>query len=205
MDAADWDARYAGADLIWTAEPNRFLVEQTSALNPGRALDIACGEGRNAVWLASRGFDVTGIDFSTAAIDKARQLADASRLAVDWVVGDVTASLPSGSYDLVVVLYLHLPSDSARRVIDRSVVALAPAGTLLIVGHHADNLREGYGGPQDPAVLHDHRAIAGQLAADPTMSVVTAARVERPVTVDGRDLVALDSLVRATRVGLPAS
>lgn len=205
MDAADWDARYAGSSLIWTAEPNRFLVEHTADVAPGRALDVACGEGRNAVWLATRGFEVTAIDFSPVAIDKARRVAAASDVAsVNWIVGDVTAELPAGPFDLAVVLYLHLPTDAIEQMIDRLCELLAPGGTLLLVGHHVDNLTDGYGGPQDPAILHDHRAIAGRIVAHESMAVVTAARVERRVAVDDLEHVALDSVVRAARVQLDA-
>ncbi len=74
MDRNAWDERYAGDELVWSAQPNRFLVAEVETLPPGRALDLACGEGRNAVWLAERGWDVTGVDFSNAGIDKARRL-----------------------------------------------------------------------------------------------------------------------------------
>ena len=75
MDHRLWDERYAAAELIWTAEPNRFLVAEVNGLAPGRALDLACGEGRNAVWLAAQGWEVTGVDFSRAGLDKAHRLA----------------------------------------------------------------------------------------------------------------------------------
>jgi SAM-dependent methyltransferase len=202
MDAAEWDDRYRTTELIWTAEPNRFLVEQVTDLGPGRALDLGCGEGRNAVWLAQRGFDVTAIDFSAVAIEKASQLAQERRVHVDWIVADVTATLPEGPFDLAVVLYLHLREPTFTSLLTRVCGALAPGGTLLVIGHHVDNLTDGVGGPQDRDVLHDHRVIAGSVAADPAMSVVTAARVERPVVVDDEQKYAIDSLVRATRVGV---
>ncbi len=202
MDAADWDARYAGTELIWTDQPTQFLVEHTSDVRAGKALDVACGEGRNAVWLASRGFAVTAIDFSSIAIGKAKLLADAKNVNVDWRVGDVTESLPDDRFDLVTVLYLHLPADRFTRLIADLLTRLSPGGTLLVVGHHVDNLTDGHGGPQDAAILHDHRTIAGQLTANGSMAVVTAARVERAVTVDDEHRYALDSLVRATCVGL---
>ena len=202
MDAAAWDARYEGAELVWSAEPNRFVAEHLADLAPGRALDVACGEGRNAVWLAGRGFAVTGVDFSTVALAKAHQLADASRVTVDWEPGDVTESLPDGHFDVIVVAYLHLPGDAMAGLVARAAAALAPAGTLLLVGHHVDNPGEGYGGPQDVAVLHDHRVLAGLFADDAAYSVETAARVERPVTTDDGEVVALDALVRVVRIAL---
>jgi ubiquinone/menaquinone biosynthesis C-methylase UbiE len=75
VDSQEWDRRYAAAELVWTAEPNRFAVAELQDLPPGRALDVAAGEGRNAVWLASRGWQVTAVDFSAAGLDKGRRLA----------------------------------------------------------------------------------------------------------------------------------
>ena len=106
VDRAAWDRRYDATDLVWSDRPNRFLVDETVGLAPGRALDVACGEGRNAVWLAHRGWAVTGADFSPVAIGKARRLAtahgveatfvEAERLSRDrlvlGVVGDITAA-----------------------------------------------------------------------------------------------------------------
>src|SRR6476469_7102782 len=99
MDRRMWDARYAATESLWTFEPNRFLVRETEGLAPGRALDLACGEGRNALWLAARGWQVTAVDFSAVALEKGRRADD----SVDWQVGDVlTAPLPQ-DLDLVVV------------------------------------------------------------------------------------------------------
>jgi SAM-dependent methyltransferase len=75
MHAAEWDARYAGKNLVWEAEPNRWVVEVCAGLPPGRALDLACGEGRNALWLARQGWRVTGVDFSRVALERAGDLA----------------------------------------------------------------------------------------------------------------------------------
>src|ERR1700712_1041252 len=92
MDAQTWDERYAAAGLVWSATPNQFVAAELAALPPGRALDLACGEGRNALWLADRGWQVTAVDFSRVALDKGRALA--ARQAgsgppqLDWVLGD---------------------------------------------------------------------------------------------------------------------
>ena len=110
-----WDERYAGDELVWTAEPNRFLVAEVDGLAPGRALDLACGEGRNAVWLAERGWTATGVDFSAVGLDKARRLADARHVSVQWERADVTEyQPPAEGFDLVIVMYLHLPESSRR-------------------------------------------------------------------------------------------
>ncbi|MFD2398945.1 class I SAM-dependent methyltransferase [Prauserella oleivorans] len=111
MDSTAWDRRYTGAEFEWTTEPNRFVVEQTTGLTPGRALDLGTGEGRNAVWLAEQGWTVSGVDFSTVGLDKARRLAHARDVRVDWTLADVRDYQPEPSaFALVLVAYLHLPS-----------------------------------------------------------------------------------------------
>ena len=94
MDSHEWDRRYAGAELVWTAEPNRFVVDELADLPPGRALDLGAGEGRNSVWLAARGWQVTAVDFSAVGLDKGRRLAGARGVAVDWVCADVLGYQP---------------------------------------------------------------------------------------------------------------
>ena len=108
MDSQEWDQRYAGTELVWTAQPNRFVVEELQALPPGRALDLGAGEGRNAVWLADRGWEVTAVDFSAAGLDKGRRLAGARGLAIDWVHADLRDYQPGeGSFQLVLIAYLQ--------------------------------------------------------------------------------------------------
>ena len=91
MDAKAWDERYADSELVWSVEPNQFVAAECADLPPGRALDLAAGEGRNAIWLARRGWDVTAVDFSQAGLDKGRRLA--GELAIEWVCGDVVTGL----------------------------------------------------------------------------------------------------------------
>jgi len=197
MDRRDWDERYAGEELLWRADPNRFLVSETAALPPGRALDLACGEGRNAVWLATVGWTVTGVDFSAVALDKARRLAADRGVTVEWVNADLLHWDPDGAgWDLVVVLYLHLPREQRRAVHARAASALAPGGTVLVVGHDLANLSAGHGGPQDPAVLFTPADVADDLAA---LDVVRAESVQRPVSTDAGEVMAIDALVRAVR------
>jgi SAM-dependent methyltransferase len=194
----DWDARYAGRELVWTAEPNRFLVAETSELPPGRALDLACGEGRNAVWLAERGWRVTGVDFSAVGIDKARRLADSRGVEVEWVVADVLEYRPEpGAFDLVAVLYLQLPEDERRAMLAAASDAVAPGGTLLVVGHDLLNLTEGHGGPRTAAVLFTPEDVTTDLRG---LEVERAQRVLRPVALEGGgEATAIDALVRASR------
>ena len=197
MDSQGWDARYSDRGLLWSAEPNRFLVEEAAGLTPGRALDVACGEGRNAVWLAAHGWQATGVDFSPVGLAKARRLAGEKGVAVDWVEADLTGwAPPERSFDLVVVLYLHLPGPTRQKVYSAMAAGVAPGGTMLVVGHDRDNLRDGYGGPQDPAVLFSVEEVAADLAG---LEIVKAEQVRRPVETDDGPRTAIDGLVRATR------
>ncbi|NJC73906.1 class I SAM-dependent methyltransferase [Planosporangium thailandense] len=199
MDSAAWDARYASApDLVWTGEPNRFAVEELAALPPGRALDLAAGEGRNAVWLAGRGWEVTAVDFSPVAVDKGRRLADARGVRVEWVTADLLGyAPPAAAFDAVLVAYLHLPAPDRAAVLARAAGALAPGGVLVVIGHDLTNLTDGIGGPQDPAILLSPEAVVATL---PGLRIGRAERARRPVTTeDGRCVDAIDTVVTAVR------
>ena len=197
MDSNVWDERYAGDDLVWSAEPNRFLVAEVETLPPGRALDLACGEGRNAVWLAERGWDVTGVDFSKVGLDKARRLADARGVSVQWELADVTEYTPAPeSFDLVIVMYLHLPEAARACAFRHAAAAVAAGGTLLVVGHDITNRSVGWGGPSDAAVLYGPEDVVADLDG---LETVKAERVRRPVPTDDGEKIAIDVLVRATR------
>jgi SAM-dependent methyltransferase len=192
-----WDERYGTEELIWKAEPNRFLVEELDALPPGRALDLACGEGRNAVWLASKGWRVTGADFSRAGLAKAQRLATDRGVEVTWVEADVVEwRPPTASFDLVVVMYLHLLAEQRRQALAHAAAALAPGGVLLVVGHDTSNLLKGTGGPQDPAVLFGPDEIVQDLSG---LQIERAEQVKRTVVTDAGEATAIDALVRAVR------
>ncbi|HVC24850.1 MAG TPA: class I SAM-dependent methyltransferase [Acidimicrobiales bacterium] len=196
MESTDWDERYAVDELIWRADPNRFLVEEVGGLPVGRALDVACGEGRNAVWLAEQGWNVTGVDFSNVALAKAAKLASSRGVEVEWLPADVrTWDPPRAAFDLVVLCYVHLPALERSTLHARAVRALAPGGSILVVGHDLANLAEGIGGPQDPAVLFTPGDVVEDLAG---LDIVRAESVQRPV--DGGHN-AIDVLVRAVRAG----
>ena len=193
----DWDARYAEKELLWTAQPNRLFAAEVEGIEPGRALDVACGEGRNAVWLAEQGWRVTGIDFSEVALGKAAELARARGVEVEWVAADVLVhEPPPGAFDLVAVLYLQLPHDELARALRRAARAVAPGGALIVLGHDTRNLTDGYGGPRDPSVLFTPADVVASLD---DLVVERAETVERTVTLDDGDAVALDAFVRAAR------
>lgn len=206
MDAADWDARYAESELVWSRGPNRLVEAECSDLQPGRAVDLACGEGRNAIWLAGRGWDVTAVDFSQVALDKGRRLA--GDVLVDWVRADATAWRGEG-YDLAVVAYFQVPPTDRRPAVRHLVESLRPGGTLVWVGHDSTNLAEGTGGPQDPSVLMTAEDLLSDLEGIP-VDVERAERVARVVTTaDGHgaevERTAWDCYLRVRRaVLLPA-
>ena len=196
-DRNEWDLQYAGHNLIWSAEPNQFFAAEVAGLPPGRAIDLACGEGRNAIWLAANGWDVTAVDFSQAGLDKAQSIAAARGVAVTWVLADLLEYGPSpASFDLVAVIYLHLPAPARRLVLGRAADAVAAGGTLLVVAHDKTNLRDGWGGPQDPAVLYGPDDLTADLTG---LDITRAERVTRDVVTDLGPKVAIDVLVRATR------
>jgi ubiquinone/menaquinone biosynthesis C-methylase UbiE len=161
MTAQEWDARYAEGRQ-WSTGPNELFAQVIADLPPGRFLDVAGGEGRNAIWLASRGWDCTVLDFSLVALERAREQAEQQGLSVGVALGDATAIDPGlGRFDLVAVLYLHLPAEQQALALAGAARALEPGGTLVVLGHHPRNLGHGVGGPQDPAILHDEDALAG--------------------------------------------
>lgn len=199
MDRHAWNDRYAATDLVWTAAPNRTFAAEVSSLPPGSALDLGAGEGRNAIWLAKEGWAATAVDFSDVALDKARQLAEASGVEIEIVVADVTSYTPPvDTYDLVAVIYLHLPAKERTGVHRRAAAALAPGGTLIVLGHDTTNLTDGHGGPQDPEVLFTPDDVVSDL--EPTgLTVTKAERVHRTVTTPDGDRIAIDALVTARR------
>lgn len=197
MKAEDWDERWRLRLAERMREPSRFLLEAAGDLAPGRALDLACGAGRNATWLAERGWHVTAVDFSPVALSAARALAAERGVEVDWIEADVVRwQPPARTFDLVCVLYLQLPASERRAVHARAADAVAPGGELLVVAHHRDNLSEGYGGPKSPAVLFTEEEVAAEL---PGLVVERSERVPRPVVDEDGEHVAIDLAVLARR------
>jgi SAM-dependent methyltransferase len=200
VDSRQWDERYAGAEFEWTERPNQFVAAELADLPPGRALDLAAGEGRNSVWLAERGWRVTAVDFSRVGLDKGRKLATArgvDEARIEWIVADLCDYAPDrGAFDLVLIAYLQVGPGLRAGVLTRAAAALAPGGTLLVVGHDLTNLTEGVGGPQYPEVLYTPEAITAELSG---LHVLRADRVHRMVERDGLAGIAIDTLVRAVR------
>lgn len=150
MDAAGWDRRYAERDRPFSSEPNPVLAELASPLDAGRALDLAAGAGRNAIWLAQRGWRVTAVDFSRVGLECAASRAAELGVELDCVHADLYDYRPQrAAFDLVLLSYMHPRAEERATVLGGAADALAPGGHLLVVGFDETDPYLG-GGPADP-------------------------------------------------------
>ena len=193
-----WDERYAGRDYLWDVQPNQFVERHVSDLEPGTAIDLAAGEGRNAVWLAQQGWAVTAVDFSQAGLDKAAKLAGDSGVADRLVTvnADATAWAPAEPVDLVVIAYLQLPPEQVRVALEHAAGWLNPGGRVLVVAHDRSNIEGGYGGPPTPDRCY---TVDETVAALAVLEIDTAEVAERHVETEDGTHTALDTLVIARR------
>lgn len=190
MDSSDWDGRYEAKEMLWPRGPNSFVESRLRDATPGAGLDLACGEGRNAIWLAEQGWSMTAVDFSGVAIERGRTLSD----DVEFIQADVFTWEPHRRFDLVLIAYLQVEADPLSELVGRATGWVEPGGELFLIGHDISNLGEGVGGPQIPERLWDLNLMLGWLGP---LTVVEAGVVERPVEVDAEVRYARDTLVRA--------
>ncbi|GAA4485234.1 class I SAM-dependent methyltransferase [Actinoallomurus oryzae] len=202
MSAEEWDARYRESERLWSGKPNDVLVREVSDLPPGRVLDLGCGEGGDAVWLARRGWHVTAVDISRVALERAARHAVEAGVAerIDFQWHDLAKSFPAGEFDLVSAHFLHSPGDMPREEILRTAAsAVVRGGVLLIVGHGGlppwehDHAHVRLPTPQD--VLADLRLPEGQ------WEVQVCAEHERIQTApDGKPATRTDNTLRVRRL-----
>lgn len=222
--ARHWDDMYRSRPRVWSGRPNPQLVAETAGLEPGTALDLGCGEGADALWLAEQGWTVTAVDVSAVALERAEQHAagSAARNRITWLQRDLDAWAPEEQFDLVSAQFLHsteAPWQGPHRV---AADAVRVGGTLLIVGHHPDGLppwrstsgesghangHHANGGDSHtgPGMLFTAEQATAELGiAPPAWRVDVAASREREATgPDGQSAVLADAVLRATRLQPP--
>ncbi len=191
-----WNDRYSASDYVWTIKVNQFVERHLADLEPGVAIDLGAGEGRNAVWLAQKGWEVTAVDFSTVGLAKGAQLAQDHNVTVGFVEGDATTWQPDGTVDLVVLSYLQVDRAGREAILSHATTWLRPGGTLFVIAHDQTNVAEGYGGPPSTEVCY---SVEETVAALGGLEISLAEVAKRVVATDAGEQVALDTLVIATQ------
>jgi len=188
-----WDQRYAEDGFAYGTAANDFLVEVCGRIPAGEVLEIASGEGRNAVYLAEQGFRVTGVDSSSVGVEKTLALAAERGVSVDAVVGDLsTWELGESRWSGIVAIFAHLPPPVRARVHRAAVAALAPGGALVMEVYGKGQLGRGTGGPPVAAMLYDLDELRAQLEG---LDFEIAEVVERPIR-EGRYHEGVSEVVR---------
>ena len=201
MDERFWDERYGQADAIWSGKPNHQLVAEAGNLPAGAALDVGCGEGADAIWLASRGWHVTAADISQVALDRAAKHAEAAGVTdrITWLHADLTdGTSPGAGFDLVSAHFLHLPSVQRAPLYRRLAAAVAPGGILLIVGHHPSDIAA-MGRPNLPDMFFTAAQLATELDAGSWTILVNEERARTAADPDGHTITIHDTVLKARR------
>jgi SAM-dependent methyltransferase len=188
-----WNERYAGADYFYGTEPNTFLAEQATRLT-GPVLSLAEGEGRNAVYLASLGLDVLGVDSSEVGLAKAQKLAATKGVSIRTAVTDLADySPPENHFGSVISIFAHLPSRLRQRLYPLIERALKPGGILLLEAYTLGQLPKTTGGPKDPDLLVSATGLRNEF---PHLEVVLARELDRDVAEGGHRAGGLGSVVQ---------
>ncbi|CAN5379740.1 class I SAM-dependent methyltransferase [soil metagenome] len=200
---AFWDDRYDSAEKIWSGSPNPHLVTYASDLRAGTALDVGSGEGTDAIWLAHRGWQVTGLDLSNVALRKAAERAaqDGVETAqrITWKQIDLLADEVSGAYDLVSAQFMHLPRPALRTVHRSLATAVAPGGTLLIVGHHPVDHHFSREREAFPDILFTAEQVAELLDPSEWQLIETFTHARTQIDAEGASVAMHDAVLRAVR------
>ncbi|MEU3009631.1 class I SAM-dependent methyltransferase [Nocardia asteroides] len=196
-----WEGFYAERDQIWTGNANKTLVREVTGMSPGTALDLGCGEGGDAIWLAAQGWRVTAVDVSATAMERgARHAADAG-VQITWERHDLQESFPAGTFDLVSAQFLHSPverTDERATILRKAAAAVAPGG-VLVIGSHA-HWPTWVTTPPEHVAFPTIEDMLGQLALGPEWQVETAELVTSPSTSpEGVEGERADSVLRVRR------
>jgi len=185
-----WNQRYEQRGAVWGVGPNEFVADRLIGEKPCRVLDLGSGQGRNSIWLAQQGHQVTAVDISDVATAQGAEIAAKIGVEVEFVAADLEIWEPdAGTFDVVVLAYLQAPEAARRAVHAKAIRALAPDGRVVVVAHHRDNLEHGFGGPPMLEVLFDEDGIAGDF---PGFEIIENNQVVRHVEKDGVSGDALD-------------
>jgi SAM-dependent methyltransferase len=206
FDQAFWDDRYRSQPTLWSGNPNRHLVHEAQDLTPGAALDVGSGEGADAIWLAGRGWRVTAVDLSTVALE--RGAANAAHAGaeiaarIDWRHADLTTWDPGTEvYDLVSAQYMHLPATQRDELFRRLAGAVAPGGSLLIVGHHPSDLDTTIPRPPDRGLVYTGDDVVALVDPGQWEIVTNTAPARTATDPDGHTVTIHDTVLRARRLG----
>jgi SAM-dependent methyltransferase len=208
MDQAFLDERYRASSALWSGNPNPQLVTEAADLAPGAALDVGCGEGADAIWLAERGWDVTAVDLSTVALERAtahalKAGADVAQ-RIEWVHADVTKWTPApAAYDLVSAQFMQLPKDPREALFRVLAASVSPGGTLLVVGHDFSDLETTIQRPPVPELYFTAADVAAMLDPHDWDTIVSEARPRPTLDSEGRTVTIHDAVLRAQRDGSP--
>jgi 2-polyprenyl-3-methyl-5-hydroxy-6-metoxy-1,4-benzoquinol methylase len=204
FDQAFWDERYRSHSSLWSGNPNSHLTGETSQLSPGTALDVGCGEGADAIWLAQRGWKVTAVDLSTVALQRAAAHAAQAGAEIaehiDWRHADLAAWDPGAArYDLVSAQYMHLPPGPRETLFRRLAASVTPGGSLLIVGHHPSDQQTTMPRPHMPELYFTGDEIIAYLDAGEWEVISNTAAPRLATDPDGRTVTIHDTVLRARR------
>lgn len=205
FDQAFWDERYRSATALWSGDPNPVLVAEAAGLDSGTALDVGCGEGADAVWLARHGWQVTAVDISGVALERgaghARERGPGIARRITWCRVDLTDDAPlDGRYDLVTAQFMQLPGEQRARLHHRLAAVVAPGGTLLVVGHHPSDMATTVPRPPLPDLYFTASDVAASLGQGWTI-LVDEARARPTLDPDGRPTTIHDAVLKARRDG----
>jgi len=199
--AGFWDERYGSATRIWSGEPNPWLVREAGDLEPGTALDAGCGEGADSHWLAGRGWRVSAVDVSAVALDRGASSAEPDIAGrITWQQVDLLTWVPEHrAYDLVSAQFMHFPPALRDPLYTRLARSVAPAGTLLIVGHHPSDMHTTMPRPREPDLFFTAEQLAEQLDPARWDVLVTDTRARPSTDPDGREVTIRDAVLRARK------
>jgi SAM-dependent methyltransferase len=204
MDEASLNERYRSSSALWSGNPTPHLVTEAADLDPGAALDVGCGEGADAIWLAERGWRVTAVDLSTVALERAAAHAlevgvDVAR-RIDWLHADLTDWMPEmATYDLVSAQFMHLPKEPREALFRRLAASVSSGGTLLIVGHHPSDMQTTIARPPAPGLFFTAADVAATLDPHEWDIIVSDTRARPTLDSEGRTVTIHDAVLRARR------